>query len=277
MPCVWFFYPETAYRSLEEVDVIFHSASMSPKPWLDVVKIANNEPLWFGKDGEAPFVYEQSDWHQRMLGRQSGESEKSDPATTSSDPTTSSEGGTRPLIRGPRGRTGLGRTGVYDGYAGAPAARPLGTPAASAAADSLITPEMSEKLEQLDLDLDLERGPAPAPASPVAAVYRATAVRHDHGGAGHAFAGPAVGEPAPGPHHTPGPHATETANQLDPRVGGGALPPLTPLSEEERLRFPGPGAGAAHPEQPRSNRSSQSSVVGKLAPGAVAREAGRAF
>ena len=64
---VYFLYPETGYRSLEEVDVIFHAASLGPNPWLNVRKIAANEPLWYGKDGEEPFNYEDSEWHQRHV------------------------------------------------------------------------------------------------------------------------------------------------------------------------------------------------------------------
>lgn len=67
IPCIYFLYPETGFRSLEEVDVIFYQASLSPSPWLNVVKVAKNEPLWYGKDGEEPFNYEESDWHQRHV------------------------------------------------------------------------------------------------------------------------------------------------------------------------------------------------------------------
>ncbi|KAI9688212.1 MAG: hypothetical protein M1822_001718 [Bathelium mastoideum] len=67
IPIVYFFYPETAYRCLEEVDVIFHAASLSPKPWLTVVNVARDEPLWYGKDGEANFEYEQSEWHRQYM------------------------------------------------------------------------------------------------------------------------------------------------------------------------------------------------------------------
>ncbi|KAL9086829.1 MAG: hypothetical protein Q9165_006976 [Trypethelium subeluteriae] len=69
VPVIYFFYPETAYRCLEEVDVIFHAAALSPKPWLTVVKIARDEPLWYGKDGEAKFDYEQSEWHRQYLDK----------------------------------------------------------------------------------------------------------------------------------------------------------------------------------------------------------------
>lgn len=54
--------------SLEEIDVIFHSASLSPRPWLSVRKIAADQPLWYGRAGDQPFNYEQSDWHQQHHG-----------------------------------------------------------------------------------------------------------------------------------------------------------------------------------------------------------------
>jgi hypothetical protein len=71
IPLVYFFYPETAFRSLEEVDVIFALADEEPgNPWLNVVKISQNEPLWFGKRGEKrmEFNYENSSWHRKLMG-----------------------------------------------------------------------------------------------------------------------------------------------------------------------------------------------------------------
>lgn len=68
---VYFFYPETAFRSLEEVDVIFALADEEPgNPWLSVVRISKNEPLWFGKRGEKrlDFQYQNSSWHKRFMG-----------------------------------------------------------------------------------------------------------------------------------------------------------------------------------------------------------------
>ncbi|CAK3972977.1 Sugar transporter STL1 [Lecanosticta acicola] len=67
LPTVYFLYPETGLRCLEEVDYIFHTANSSPRPWFDVVKIANDEPLWYGKDNEDPYDYEASEWHQRHV------------------------------------------------------------------------------------------------------------------------------------------------------------------------------------------------------------------
>lgn len=48
VPVVYFYYPETAYRSLEEIDDIFRKS----KGWLDVVKVAREEPKRYGKNGE---------------------------------------------------------------------------------------------------------------------------------------------------------------------------------------------------------------------------------
>ncbi|KAK4984746.1 hypothetical protein LTR50_006425 [Elasticomyces elasticus] len=75
IPAVYFFYPETGYRSLEEIDVIFASASQCPRPYLAVVRSAETEPLWYGKRGQAGLYggadgasYEKSDWHLRLAG-----------------------------------------------------------------------------------------------------------------------------------------------------------------------------------------------------------------
>lgn len=51
VPCVYFFFPETAYRSLEEMDGIFHKVSGWSAAW-DVVDVARREPRRYGKDGE---------------------------------------------------------------------------------------------------------------------------------------------------------------------------------------------------------------------------------
>lgn len=67
VPIVYFFYPETGFRSLEEIDVIFYNASQQPKPWLNVVKIAADQPLWHNEKGssEEAFNYEDTEWHKR--------------------------------------------------------------------------------------------------------------------------------------------------------------------------------------------------------------------
>jgi hypothetical protein len=58
-PVVYFFYPETAYRSLEEMDVIFQKC----KSVFTVVKIADEEPRRYGKNGELLISYEEE--HRR--------------------------------------------------------------------------------------------------------------------------------------------------------------------------------------------------------------------
>ncbi|KAH9878160.1 hypothetical protein J1614_003377 [Plenodomus biglobosus] len=70
VPLVYLFYPETASRSLEEVDVIFQLAKDEPgNPWTNVVRISQSEPLWFGKRGEKRngFNYTATSWHKRLL------------------------------------------------------------------------------------------------------------------------------------------------------------------------------------------------------------------
>jgi hypothetical protein len=89
---VYYLFPETGFRSLEEVDVIFHAASQLPRPWLNVVKIAANEPLWYGRDGEESFNYEDSEWHHKHV-RFSDEIKDSDGKThTVNDSSNSTSG-----------------------------------------------------------------------------------------------------------------------------------------------------------------------------------------
>ncbi|KAH4178021.1 hypothetical protein HBI26_080170 [Parastagonospora nodorum] len=75
VPLVYFFYPETAFRSLEEVDVIFVLADEAPgNPWLNAVRISLDEPLWFGKKGgdRLSFDYANSSWHRKLMGSLNG-------------------------------------------------------------------------------------------------------------------------------------------------------------------------------------------------------------
>jgi sugar porter (SP) family MFS transporter len=77
------FDPETGFRSLEEVDVIFYNANQQPKPWFNVRKIAANEPLWYNKnnsDGQV-FNYEETEWHKKHI-RFSDEVKTSEGETT---------------------------------------------------------------------------------------------------------------------------------------------------------------------------------------------------
>lgn len=79
IPCVYFLFPETAFRTLEEVDVFFYAASKEKSPYFAVLKKSHEAPLWYGRDGQADFDYEHSDWHQRaMAQRSSDEASSSD-------------------------------------------------------------------------------------------------------------------------------------------------------------------------------------------------------
>ncbi|KIY03098.1 uncharacterized protein Z520_01565 [Fonsecaea multimorphosa CBS 102226] len=61
VPVVYFFYPETAYRSLEEMDTIFHKT----KNTLTAVWTAKHEPHRYGKRGEVLIDYEETGEHER--------------------------------------------------------------------------------------------------------------------------------------------------------------------------------------------------------------------
>lgn len=89
-PAVYFFFPEAAYRTLEEIDVIFHAASLSNRPWRTVVRDSREAPLWYGRDGRAEFDYEASEWHRHHKGV-SGVSHSSDDTSA----LVSSESGSR--------------------------------------------------------------------------------------------------------------------------------------------------------------------------------------
>lgn len=60
-PCVYFFYPETAGRSLEEMDSIFAKCGSI----FTVVKIAKEEPRRYGKNGELLIEYRQTEMARR--------------------------------------------------------------------------------------------------------------------------------------------------------------------------------------------------------------------
>jgi hypothetical protein len=65
VPCVYFFFPETAYRSLEEMDAIFHKTT---NPF-DVVKIAHEMPHRYDKHGELLIQYEETEEAQMWAER----------------------------------------------------------------------------------------------------------------------------------------------------------------------------------------------------------------
>ncbi|KAJ5086772.1 hypothetical protein NUU61_008079 [Penicillium alfredii] len=60
-PIVYFFYPETAYRSLEEMDTIFHKTNNV----FSLVSVARNEPHRYGKHGELLINYQDTEEHHR--------------------------------------------------------------------------------------------------------------------------------------------------------------------------------------------------------------------
>jgi hypothetical protein len=53
VPSVYFFFPETAYRSLEEMDEMFHKTTNA----FNVVKVAHDMPHRYGKKGELLIEY----------------------------------------------------------------------------------------------------------------------------------------------------------------------------------------------------------------------------
>nr|POE87908.1 sugar transporter stl1 [Quercus suber] len=57
VPAVYFFYPETGYRSLEEVDILFSEANKLGQPIFSVVKAAKDTPLWWDRNGEKSETY----------------------------------------------------------------------------------------------------------------------------------------------------------------------------------------------------------------------------
>ncbi|KAJ5201335.1 uncharacterized protein N7498_005998 [Penicillium cinerascens] len=60
-PVVYFFYPETAYRSLEEMDTIFQNSTSV----FNVVSVARNQPHRYGKNGELLINYQDTEEHLR--------------------------------------------------------------------------------------------------------------------------------------------------------------------------------------------------------------------
>jgi hypothetical protein len=60
VPSVYFFFPETAYRSLEEMDTIFHKVH-GLRGALTVVRQAEIEPRRYGKNGELLINFEDVD------------------------------------------------------------------------------------------------------------------------------------------------------------------------------------------------------------------------
>lgn len=68
VPCVYFFYPETAGRSLEEMDEIFNDVK-GFKGAFTVVKVSLEKPKRFGKNGELLINYEDTEAYRRASVR----------------------------------------------------------------------------------------------------------------------------------------------------------------------------------------------------------------
>lgn len=96
-PVVYFFYPETAYRSLEEIDTIFRKT----KGWFTVVSTAKHEPLRYGKNGELLIDYEQTEEHairSHSVVSQSGKPASRGAEHVGGGETSSSEGEKREIV-----------------------------------------------------------------------------------------------------------------------------------------------------------------------------------
>lgn len=97
VPSVYFFYPETAYRSLEEMDSIFHKVT-GWKGVFTVVHQAKVEPRRYGKNGELLVDYsdtEEGRAHGHGLHRNSDDKG----VASHGDNTSSSQGGAGVLVQ----------------------------------------------------------------------------------------------------------------------------------------------------------------------------------
>lgn len=77
VPSVYFFYPETAYRSLEEMDEIFQDSATGFKGAFDVVKVAKAKPRRYDKHGELLEEYHQR--HGSGVGKEEVEKQEESP------------------------------------------------------------------------------------------------------------------------------------------------------------------------------------------------------
>jgi MFS family permease len=94
VPSVYFFYPETACRSLEEMDGIFHKVS-GWKGVFSVVHQARVEPRRYGRNGEMLIRYEETEEHRGHLRERkgSGDEEKGEVSHIDRKGSDSSSGG----------------------------------------------------------------------------------------------------------------------------------------------------------------------------------------
>lgn len=94
VPCVYFFFPETAYRSLEEMDEIFHKVH----GWqgaFTVVKVARDKPRRYGKRGELLIPYEDTEEAREVEHRRRSSVVSSTTTTTRPQQLLRSKGGGR--------------------------------------------------------------------------------------------------------------------------------------------------------------------------------------
>ncbi|KKA27133.1 hypothetical protein TD95_000394 [Thielaviopsis punctulata] len=72
VPCVYFFFPETALRSLEEMDLIFRKVKGASGCWR-VVDVARKEPQHYGRNGELliPFTEDEKASVSQIEGEKS--------------------------------------------------------------------------------------------------------------------------------------------------------------------------------------------------------------
>ncbi|KAL2258478.1 hypothetical protein VTK26DRAFT_8201 [Humicola hyalothermophila] len=88
-PVIYLFYPETAYRSLEEMDNIFHKVGAGWKGVFTVVRQARVEPRWYGKNGELLVDYAETQLHKDTVAAEQGglrqRGEKAGEASASGD------------------------------------------------------------------------------------------------------------------------------------------------------------------------------------------------
>lgn len=83
VPSTYFFFPETAYRSLEEMDSIFQHESV--KGWkgaFNVVKVAREQPRRYGKNGELLIALDEVDEKTATEHHNGSTSDTSAPANT---------------------------------------------------------------------------------------------------------------------------------------------------------------------------------------------------
>ncbi|KAK3703317.1 hypothetical protein LTR37_014529 [Vermiconidia calcicola] len=79
VPTIYFLYPETGARSLEEVDMVFRSAHNRGNPWFSVVTAAKQEPKWFDKNGDPTDSYGGSESGELEKGSDNSTGEHSSP------------------------------------------------------------------------------------------------------------------------------------------------------------------------------------------------------